>query len=137
MFILIFFSCPLTNVGVNLHNLLNAVGLHQGRGDPLLHSQTHPLCCLDTDGCGAQLEEQWCMSFRRAMCLQVEVYNPTQRWAVMWVMILTLMASMAYSTWNNLPSGENVFTPLQNSHRLYLLLIYYSNTAQQCNQTKK
>lgn len=27
--------------------------------------------------------------------------------------LLTLMASMAYSTWNNLPSGEKVFTPLK------------------------
>lgn len=49
---------PLTNVTINLHDLLNAVGLHQGRGDPLLHSQTYPFWCLDTDGCGAQLEEQ-------------------------------------------------------------------------------
>jgi hypothetical protein len=27
----------------------------------------------------------------------------------------TLIASMAYSTWNNLPSGEKVFTPLSYS----------------------
>lgn len=27
--------------------------------------------------------------------------------------VLTFIASMAYSTWNNLPSGENVFTPLE------------------------
>lgn len=29
----------------------------------------------------------------------------------------TFMASMAYSTWKSLPSGENVFTPLQGQHR--------------------
>lgn len=52
------FSCfALTNVTINLHNLLNAAGLHQGRRDPLLHGQTHPLWCLDADGCGAQLCE--------------------------------------------------------------------------------
>ncbi len=35
---------------------------------------------------------------------------------------LTLMASMAYSTWNSLPSGEKVFTPLQKkkiTHSIY------------------
>lgn len=26
------------------------------------------------------------------------------------------MASMAYSTWKSLPSGEKVFTPLQGQH---------------------
>ena len=30
-------------------------------------------------------------------------------------MPLTLMASMAYSTWNSLPSGLNVLTPLSYS----------------------
>jgi len=29
----------------------------------------------------------------------------------------TFMASMAYSTWNSLPSGEKVFTPLQEQHQ--------------------
>lgn len=49
------FVFQLTNVSINLNNLLDAVGLHQGRGDPLLHGQAHPLGCLDTYGCGAQL----------------------------------------------------------------------------------
>lgn len=32
-----------TNVTINLHNLFNAVGLHQWRGNPFLYRQTHAL----------------------------------------------------------------------------------------------
>lgn len=46
-----------TDVGVDLYDLLDAAGLHQGRGDSLLHSETHSFRRLDADGCRAQLRE--------------------------------------------------------------------------------
>lgn len=108
-----------TNVGVDLHDLLDAVGLHQGRSDSLFHSQTHSLWCLDTNGCGAQLQEQ-----KQPISSNVNKFffsslsnKIMQKWncSKFW-MTLTFIASMAYSTWNSLPSGENVLTPLQNTH---------------------
>lgn len=50
--------------------------------------------------------------------LQVQVKYNTEEdyWSseVTQHVTLTFIASMAYSTWNNLPSGENVFTPLRD-----------------------
>ena len=43
-------------MAVNLDNLLDAGGLHQGAGDPLLHGQDHTLAGLDPDGGGAELD---------------------------------------------------------------------------------
>lgn len=45
-----------TDVSVDLYDLLDAVGLHQGRGDSLLHSETHSFRRLNADGCRAQLQ---------------------------------------------------------------------------------
>ena len=50
----------------------------------------------------------------------------------------TLIASMAYSTWNILPSGENVLTPLHlehahDTHRNYSEIVHttiYASTRQ-------
>lgn len=41
---------------IDLYNLFNAAGLHQRRSYSLLHSETHPLRCLNANGCGPQLE---------------------------------------------------------------------------------
>lgn len=45
-----------TNMRIDLYNLFNAAGLHQRRSYSLLHSETHPLHCLNANGCGPQLE---------------------------------------------------------------------------------
>ena len=41
---------------VNLDDLLDAGGLHEGTGDPLLHGQDDALASLDPDGSGAELD---------------------------------------------------------------------------------
>ena len=43
------------DVAVNLDDLLDAGGLHEGTSDPLLHGQDHTLASLDPDGSGAEL----------------------------------------------------------------------------------
>ena len=43
-------------MSVNLHDLLNAGGLHQRTGDPLLHGEDDALAGLDPDGGAAQLD---------------------------------------------------------------------------------
>lgn len=46
-----------TDVRVDLDDLLDAAGLHQGRGDSLLHGETHSFRRLNADGRRAQLRE--------------------------------------------------------------------------------
>lgn len=46
----------LTYVGIDFYDLLDAAGLHERGGDPLLHGQADALRGLDADGCGTELE---------------------------------------------------------------------------------
>ena len=44
------------DVAVDLDDLLDASGLHEGAGNPLLDGQDHALAGLDPDGSGAELD---------------------------------------------------------------------------------
>lgn len=46
----------LTYMGIYFYNLLNAAGLHERGGDPLLHGQADALRGLDADGRRAELQ---------------------------------------------------------------------------------
>lgn len=49
-------TLPLTYMGIYFYNLLDAAGLHERGGDPLLHSQADALRGLDADGRRAELQ---------------------------------------------------------------------------------
>jgi hypothetical protein len=71
------------DVGVNFEDLLKGLGDDEGGVESAFDCKNNALAALDADGGGAQLDGERC----------------------------TLIASMAYSTWKILPSGEKVLMP--------------------------
>lgn len=79
--------------------------LEQRRREALLHGQNDALLGANPDRRRPHLAK-----FR----VKTSVLTPTtHNWGIenKLVVMLTLMASMAYSTWNRRPSGEKVLTP--------------------------
>lgn len=98
---------------VDFQDLFDGTWFQQGWRDSFLHAQDDTMRCLDTNGSGSELD-QADSYWHGPLYLSLSLYLSLCRSFT----TLTLMASMAYSTWNNRPSGENVFTPRSYSERV-------------------
>jgi len=96
------------DVSIQLHNLLDTARVKKRRCNPLLYCKHDTFSSLYSDGGRSKLDNDKNRTFGKyfsVISTQERASKPDT------VTHDTLMASMAYSTWNRRPSGEKVFTP--------------------------